>query len=179
MLHYIVFPYVRNVLHLELFFGTGARWGTRDRTRWGAEDRGGSRSIPFRARGRAGFRAWESNPGFRKGLASGRTHTSDFQALESPITMWLTWQKISASQPWDPWDVREKEGSIFYEKNICEGLNEKNICHASTAHQQINVRMAAWTCCAPLNKFRDSEIHFQSSWTYVTHAYKFEGRWCI
>ena len=32
-----------------------------------------------------------------------------------------------------------------------------------------------WTCGTPLNKFRDPEMHFQSSWTYVTHTYKFEA----
>ena len=36
-----------------------------------------------------------------------------------------------------------------------------------------------WACGAPLNKFSDPEMHFPSSWTYVTHAYKFEGRWYI
>jgi hypothetical protein len=37
----------------------------------------------------------------------------------------------------------------------------------------------AWACDAPLNKFRDLEIYFSNSYTYVAQAYKFKGRWCI
>jgi hypothetical protein len=33
--------------------------------------------------------------------------------------------------------------------------------------------------CVPLNKFKGPKMHFQSSGAYVTHAYKFEGPWCI
>jgi hypothetical protein len=32
-----------------------------------------------------------------------------------------------------------------------------------------------WTCGVSLNKFRDLETYFQSSWAYLTRPYKFEG----
>ena len=55
----------------------------------------------------------------------------------------------------------------------------KIICHTSMPRQQKMCTWLVWACGAPLNKFSDPEMHFPSSWTYVTHAYKFEGRWCI
>ena len=55
----------------------------------------------------------------------------------------------------------------------------KIICHTSMPRQQKMCTWLVWACGAPLNKFSDLEMHFSSSWTYVTHAYKFEGRWCI
>ena len=47
----------------------------------------------------------------------------------------------------------------------------KNTCHSSNVTL---AKMSTWLA-VPLNKFRGLKIHFQSSWTYVTHAYKFEG----
>jgi hypothetical protein len=34
-------------------------------------------------------------------------------------------------------------------------------------------------CGAPRDKFREPEMHFQSSEAYVTQAYKFGGLWYI
>ena len=49
----------------------------------------------------------------------------------------------------------------------------------ATQARHIGKKMSTWlvrACVASLNKFMDSEIYFQSSWTYLTHAYKFERR---
>jgi hypothetical protein len=48
-------------------------------------------------------------------------------------------------------------------------------CHLSKK----NATWSAWTCRALLNKFRGPKLCFLSSWTYMTQAYKFDGRRCI
>ena len=55
----------------------------------------------------------------------------------------------------------------------------KNTCHASNAMSARNIHMASMKLRCNTSKFRDSKMHFQSLWTYVTHAYQFEGHWCI
>ena len=85
---------------------------------------------------------------------------------------------------------REEEGpsheyGLFMQMNevkIDEGLNAKWQTQSALQCVPRQIKMLAWlvwTCGELVNKFRDSEMHFPSSWSYVTHAYKFEVRWCI